>query len=113
LDLLELSAYIHKLEHNGADDHRELIYYYMKFATPFGCIIMVLLAIPWGWNIRKYAGTMISFGISALVAFLYIGGTQISQHLGETGAIPPFLGAWSANILFAGLGGFLLARKNR
>jgi lipopolysaccharide export system permease protein len=113
LNLVELSTYIHQLERNGADDHKEKVIFYSKFATPFGCLIMILLAIPWGWNIRKYTGVMINFGLSALVAFFYIGGMQVGQHLGEIGSIPPFLGAWLANLVFAVLGGFFLIRKNQ
>ncbi|HVZ81612.1 MAG TPA: LptF/LptG family permease [bacterium] len=113
LNLLALAAYLKQLERNGADRHKELVIFYQKLATPFGCVVMMLLGIPWGWNARKYTGILAGFGISALVAFLYIGGMQIGEHLGETGSIPPVLGAWGADFLFGSLGLFLMVRKNR
>jgi lipopolysaccharide export system permease protein len=113
LNLLELMAYIRQLKRNGSDYHKELVDLYLKFAFPFGCVIMVVLGVPWGWNMRKYSGVMVSVLLSALVAFAYIGGMQIGQHLGESGMVPPFISVWIANVIFAVIGPILLVWKNR
>ncbi len=113
MNLMELSEYVQQLKHNGSDYHKELVTLYLKFASPFGCVIMVILGAPWGWSMRKYTGVIASFGISALVAFAYIGSMQIGQHLGETGLAPPFFSVWLANVIFAIIGPVLLIKKNR
>ncbi len=113
LNMVELTSYIRQLKHNGSDYHKELVTLYLKFASPFGCVIMVILGVPWGWSMRKYTGVIASVGICTLVAFAYIGGMQIGQHLGESGLVSPFLSVWIANVIFAVIGPILLVWKNR
>lgn len=113
LNMVELAAYIRQLKHNGSDYHKELVTLYLKFASPFGCIIMIVLGLPFGWSMRKYTGMIASVGICVLVAFAYIGGMQIGQHLGESGMVSPFFSVWIANVLFAVIGPILLVWKNR
>lgn len=113
LNLLELAAYVRQLKRNGSDYHKELVTFYLKFASPFGCVIMVVLGVPFGWSMRKFTGVIASVGICVLVAFTYIGGMQIGQHLGESGLVSPFLSVWVANVIFAVVGPILLVWKNR
>ena len=113
LNMVELASYIRQLKRNGSDYHKELVTLYLKFAFPFGCIIMVVLGLPFGWSMRKYAGIIASVGICLLVAFAYIGGMQIGQHLGESGMVSPFFSVWIANVIFGIVGLVLLVSKNR
>jgi len=48
-----------------------------------------------------------------LVAFIYIGGQQIGQGLGDQGIISPFLSMWLMNFIFSVIGLMLLIKKNR
>jgi lipopolysaccharide export system permease protein len=113
LNLLELAAYIRQLKRNGSDYHKELVTFYLKFASPFGCVIMAVLGVPWGWSMRKYTGIIANVGFCLLIAFAYIGGMQIGQHLGESGLVPPFISVWIGNVVFAIVGPILLVWKNR
>lgn len=113
MTILELTNYVRQLKHSGSDHHKELTTLYLKLASPFGCVIMIILAVPWGWTMRKYTGAIASFGISALVAFAYIGGMQIGQNLGNSALAPPFLSVWITNVIFAVVGPALMAWKNR
>lgn len=112
LNLLELIAYIKQLKRNGSDYHKEMVDLQIKIARPFGCIILALLGIPWGWNMRKFSGVVMSFGVCLGIAFFYIGGMQLGQKLGETGVLSPFFSVWMMNILFMVIGPLLLVRKN-
>jgi lipopolysaccharide export system permease protein len=112
LDLWELMAYIKQLKRNGSDYHKEMVDLQIKLARPFGCVILALLGIPWGWNMRKFSGIVMSFGICLGVAFFYIGGMQLGQKLGENGVLSPFVSVWMMNILFMVIGPLLLFRKN-
>ncbi len=113
LNITELVAYINQLKRNGSDCHKELVELYYKFASPFGCVILAILGVPWGWTMRKYSGVVTSFLISMAVGFVYLGGMQIGQHLGEAGVISPFLSVWVVNVIFALLVPIMLAWKNR
>lgn len=111
--LLELVRYVQQLQRNGSDCHKELVELNHKLAIPFGCVILAILGVPWGWSMGKFSGVVASFGICLLVAFIYIGGQQIGQGLGNQGLISPFLATWSMNIIFCVIGPILLVRKNR
>ncbi len=113
LNFVELAAYIRQLKLNGSDFHKELVELNNKIAFPFGCVILAVLGIPWGWTMSKYGGVVKSFGICLLVAFLYIGGMQVGRTLGDSGWLSPFWSMWLMNLVFGLLGPFLLIRNNR
>ncbi len=113
LNLPELVDYIRQLERNGSDCHKELVEFHKKLAFPFGCVILALLGVPWGWGMGRFSGVVMSFGICIMMAFFYLGGMQIGQNLGYEGVLSPFLSMWSMNILFAIGGPILIIRKNR
>lgn len=113
MNLAELYAYVHQLKRNGSDCHKELVELNRKIAMPFGCVILAILGIPWGWSMKKYSGVVVSFGVCLLVAFFYLGGLQIGQALGNSGVLSPFLSMWLMNMIFAVVGPVLLIRQNR
>lgn len=83
--------------------------YHGKFATPVLPLTMVMLAIPFATRLRRGgiaigAAVGIGLGLGYLVLF------SVSQALGYAGQIPPWLGAWLANIVFLTASGILFAR---
>jgi lipopolysaccharide export system permease protein len=110
---VELIKYVQQLQKNGSDCHKELVELNHKLAVPFGCVILAILGVPWGWSMGKYSGVVVSFGICLLVSFFYIGGQQIGQGLGNQGLMSPFLSTWLMNLIFCVIGPILLIRKNR
>ncbi len=113
LSLMELVGYVRQLKLNGSDYHKELVELHTKIAFPFGCIILAILGIPWGWTMGKYSGVVFSFGVCLLVAFFYIGGMQIGHTLGDSGVLSPAIAMWFMNFFFGVLGPLLLVRNNR
>jgi lipopolysaccharide export system permease protein len=113
MTLIELLKYVRQLEKNGSDDHKELVELHHKIAVPFGCLIMAVLGVPWGWSMGRYSGMVFSFVICLLVAFVYMGGLEIARSLGNQGILSPFLSMWLINIIFCVLGPVLLLRKDR
>ncbi len=76
-----------------------------KIALPFVSLIMALLAVPFGFRMGR-KGTLVGVGLSVVIAMAYWGTFAVFRSLGGAGVLPPFLGAWGANILF-GLGGLV------
>jgi lipopolysaccharide export system permease protein len=74
------------------------------WAAPFAALVMLLLAAPAALaNFRSGRGaTLLIISLAAGLVFLVIDG--IFTALGESGAAPAVLAAWSAPIIFAGLG---------
>ncbi len=113
LGLVELTAYIRQLKANGSDYHKELVELHKKIAVPFGCVILAILGVPWGWTMGKFSGIVFSFGICLMVAFFYIGGMEVGHQLGDSGVLSPFISMWIMNIIFGIVGPWLLILKNR
>lgn len=109
----DLRDYIHHLRQIGSDSHKEEVYLYYRFASPFGCVILALLGVPWGWTMRKYTGAALSFFISLIAGLVYVGGTVIGRGLGESGILNPLLSVWVVNIVFAGMTPLIFAWKDR
>ncbi len=113
LSIAELAVHIQQLKRNGLDCHKELVELHNKLAFPFGCLILALLGVPWGWSMGKYSGVVASFGICLLVGLAYIGGMQIGHTLGDSGVVPPFIAIWSINLVFGIMGPVLILRRNQ
>ena len=80
-----------------------------RLANPFACFVFVLLAAPFGiFHTRAgmMKGALTSIGL-CLFYFLVV---AYLINLGQAGYIIPFIAAWSANIAFLIIGGYLLHR---
>jgi lipopolysaccharide export LptBFGC system permease protein LptF len=80
-----------------------------RFAAPFACLVVIIVAIPFS---AKSGRRNIFVGVAAsiFIFFAYFVLQQIGLTFGETGLLPPWLGAWFPNLFF-GVGGlFLMAR---
>jgi lipopolysaccharide export system permease protein len=104
----ELRANIQKIQHEGYDATRYIVEKHIRLASPVVCLIMALFGISLA--LRKEKGIGIAQGIvgSLLVAFVYWIFFGFSRSLGLSGIFPPFWAAWSSNILFLFIGGYLL-----
>lgn len=80
-----------------------------RFAIPFGCFVLGLLAVPLGVQSKSAKR---SFGLFlGLVFYLfYYLLMSIGKIYGETGAYPPVIGMWLPNFVMGGLGLYFLIR---
>jgi lipopolysaccharide export system permease protein len=78
-----------------------------RFAFPFASLVFAVLAVPLGMQNRrsgKSAGFSTSIGI--LLAYYIV--QSLLRTLADKGGLPPALAMWLPNILFLGLGWYLL-----
>ncbi len=80
-----------------------------RFALPAVVFVFALIGIPLGLQKVRSAKTT-GFGIAIGVLLAYYILTQVAEMLGESGILPPVLGAWGANIIL-GLFGLFILRK--
>ncbi|MFW6129137.1 MAG: LptF/LptG family permease [Candidatus Aminicenantaceae bacterium] len=80
-----------------------------KFAFPFACLIFGILALPLGISAHK-GGKTGSFTISVAITLLYYILITAGEKLAVDGKISPFIGMWTANIIFALLGVYLFIK---
>jgi LPS export ABC transporter permease LptF/LPS export ABC transporter permease LptG len=83
-----------------------------RLSFPFACIAFALLAMPIGARPRR-GGRAAGFLITLVLVTGYYLMFTIGAGLARQGTIPIWAGIWSANVLTAGLGLFLLPRLER
>lgn len=87
-----------------------LVQLYDKIALPITTIVLVLVGVPLAITpprVRYNRG----FLFSIMIIFAYYLIRALSISFGEGGAISPFFGAWSANIILTIIGVYLYYKK--
>jgi LPS export ABC transporter permease LptG/LPS export ABC transporter permease LptF len=105
----ELERYARRLKESGYPTDGLETALHNKLARPLLLPAMALLALPFAFRIgRRGALAGIGVGLALGIAFLIT--SAFFVKLGEVGALPPFLAAWSPNVLFATAASYLLLR---
>jgi LPS export ABC transporter permease LptG/LPS export ABC transporter permease LptF len=89
------------------DSKRYLIELHNRFAFPVACLVLMLVGVPLGVASRR-GGKSSGFVYTILLVFLYYFLSSTGTALGRQNKVPAFFAVWSANLLFAGVGIFLL-----
>jgi len=107
----QLKRHAEKVNAEGYDNTTDLVDLNSKLSDPLISTVLILLAIPIAlWRRSMGMPLSITAGIaSCFMLFVVMG---FSRALGLAGVLPPFLSAWTANILFLLLGtNFLINLK--
>jgi len=110
IPLAELSGYLHahpELTPDKASRWRTM--FDGRLAAPWTCLVVVLIAIPFG---AASGRRNLFFGVagSIFICFGFFVVQQFSLAFGSGGYLPPWLAAWLPNLIFAGTGLALMAR---
>jgi len=97
----ELKKYVSKIQKEGFDVTRYLVYLQGKIAFPFVIIIMIFIGVSFSLRSERSGGIMQSVGIGIFIGFSYFYVHALSMSLGFSGRLPALLAAWGANILFS------------
>jgi LPS export ABC transporter permease LptG/LPS export ABC transporter permease LptF len=92
---------------NGPDAKRFLIELHNRFAFPAACLVLMLVGVPLGVASRR-GGKSSGFVFTILLVFVYYFLSSTGIALGRQNKLPAFVAVWSANLLFAAMGTFLL-----
>jgi len=92
---------------HGPDAKRFLIELHTRFAYPTACLVLMLVGVPLGVVSRR-GGKSSGIVFTILLVLLYYVLSYTGIALSKQDKLPPFLGAWMANLLFAVVGIFLL-----
>ncbi|HTW80223.1 MAG TPA: LPS export ABC transporter permease LptG [Terracidiphilus sp.] len=102
---LSMSALFGRI--HGPDPQRYLIELHNRFAFPAACIVLMLVGVPLG-AVSRRGGRSSGWVFTILLVFVYYFLSSTGIQLGRQGKLPVFVAVWSANILFAAAGSFLL-----
>ena len=92
---------------NSADAEQYKIELNNRFAFPAACLVLMLVGVPLGVASRR-GGKSSGFVFTILLVFVYYFLSSTGIALGHQNKLPAFLAVWSANLLFAVAGTFLL-----
>ena len=105
----QLDGYIRDLRQSGFDTMRLRVALWHKVAYPLIAVVMAVLAIPFALSMgRRGSLTAIAVAIGVALAYFVVNGTF--EAMGNVNYLPAALAAWSSDILFALVGGYLLLR---
>ncbi len=101
MNLMQLGAYIDKLNEEGQAPTRYLVDWHAKISFPLVCLIMAALSVPFAFKVNpRGGGVAIGLALSLIVAFSYWIVHTMFIALGHGAYIPPIMAAWAANFIF-------------
>jgi LPS export ABC transporter permease LptF/LPS export ABC transporter permease LptG len=105
----ELRRYIGDLQQSGFDVVRLKVQLQKKLAFPLITLVMAMLAIPFSLSSGKH-GALTGVATAVLIALVYTFVSNLFEAMGNISQLPPVLAAWSPDLIFAFVGGYLLLR---
>ena len=105
----QLDRYIGDLRQSGFDTMRLRVELWRKLAYPLIAVVMAVLAIPFALSMGR-RGSLTGIAVAIGVALAYFVFNGFFEALGNVNYLPAALAAWSSDILFGLVGGYLLLR---
>ena len=105
----QLYRYIRDLRQSGFDTKRLSVALWQKLSYPVVAIIMAVLAVPFALSVGR-RGSITGIAIAIGVALAYRVIDTLFGAMGNVNYLPAAMAAWSADILFALVGGYLLLK---
>ena len=112
MNLEELFEQISLREAAGEPAESYWVEVHKRFAFPVACLVLGLLALPLGISTTRHTKTT-GFVLAILVIAVYYQLIENGEKFAEEGAIPAWLGMWSANLVLAPVAILLLWTKTR
>ncbi|HKB24031.1 MAG TPA: LPS export ABC transporter permease LptG [Methylomirabilota bacterium] len=105
----ELKEYIGQLEAAGFQARKYLVELYSKLSFPLVNLVMVLVAIPFALQSPRH-GRLFGVGLAVAIMAGYLVVHYVALAFARADLLPPLLAAWTANVIFLGIGVSLLLR---
>jgi lipopolysaccharide export LptBFGC system permease protein LptF len=105
----ELHRYIRDLQQSGFDVVRLRVQLNKKLSYPLITLIMAVLAIPFSLSAGK-RGAITGVAIAVGIAVFYTVVSRLFEAMGDQTLLPPALAAWSPDLIFVLVGGYLILK---
>lgn len=109
MSFLELREYITRLEAAGFQVKKYLVELYAKLSLPLSNLVMVLVAIPFAL-VSPRGGRLLGIGLAIAIMAGYLVVHYVALAFARADLLPPLIAAWTANIVFLGVGTSLFLR---
>jgi lipopolysaccharide export system permease protein len=111
LNWLDLYRYARKIRTEGYNARPYEVELQMRLAMPLTTFILALLGVTLALSQGRHGGIAVGVGIALLVVSLYFTVIHLGSALASAGILPPVIGVWIGNVLFAALAGYLWMAK--
>lgn len=105
----ELERFIATVERSGGDPSEYRVHLAQRVSLPLAVFVIVLFGAPLATSSQR-GGTAFGVGISLAVTIFYLMLFKVGEAVGASGAIHPWVAAWTPNVLFLAAALFLLRR---
>ena len=105
----ELRRYIRDLQQSGFDVVRLRVQLEKKFAYPAIALVMAVLAVPFSLSAGRRS-TVTGVAIAVGIAVVYWTVSGLLEAMGNISQLPPVLAAWSPDLIFGLLGGYMILK---
>jgi LPS export ABC transporter permease LptF/LPS export ABC transporter permease LptG len=105
----ELRSYIHDLQQSGFDVVRLRVQLNQKLSYPLITLIMAILAIPFSLSSAK-RGAITGVAVAVGIALFYTVISRLFEAMGDLSQLPPAIAAWSPDVIFTLVGGYLILK---
>jgi LPS export ABC transporter permease LptF/LPS export ABC transporter permease LptG len=105
----ELRQYIRDLQQSGFDVVRLRVQLNKKLSYPLITLIMAVLAIPFSVSTAK-KGAIAGVAVAVGIALFYTVVSRLFEAMGDLSQLPPALAAWSPDLIFTLVGGYLILK---
>jgi LPS export ABC transporter permease LptF/LPS export ABC transporter permease LptG len=105
----QLRRYIHDLQQSGFEVVRLKVQLQKKLAFPVITFVMGVLAIPFALSAGK-RGAVAGVATAIGIAVVYTVVSGLFEAMGNISQLPPVLAAWSPDVIFALVGGYLILK---
>jgi lipopolysaccharide export system permease protein len=112
MNYLELRSYVDRLRASGARVANYLVDLHLKLAFPLINFIVVLIGASLATRLRMQSAAL-GFGLSVAISFIYYALMRTGQALGHNGALPPYVAAWLADVVFGAIGLAMLRQAQK
>jgi lipopolysaccharide export system permease protein len=108
----QLKKYSEEVKNGGYDNTGYRVEMAVKIAFPLISLVLALLGISIALEL-KTGGMPLAVAAGIGLSFLYLVILSVSKALGLSGILPPFLAAWTANLLFIFTGIYFMMHVER
>jgi len=105
----ELGRYIHDLEQSGFDVVRLRVQLQKKIAYPLITLVMAVLAVPFALSTGKRSA-LTGVATAIVIGLFYWTISALFESMGNLSQLPPAVAAWSPDLVFGCIGGYLILR---
>lgn len=103
LNWVDLYHYSRKVRQEGYNAAPYTVELHLRIAFPMTTFVLALLGISLSLRQAFHTGIAAGVTVALVIAFLYLTLLHVGCSMATAGLLPPIIGAWAANVIFAAL----------